>query len=100
MPLPLLAGLIAAPITITHVSLIDLERGRVVLDQTIAIDGDRFVAVGSSPEVSVSKASRVIDGKGLYAIPGLWDMHIHAADPRHLSLFTANGVTGVRDMFG
>lgn len=100
MLLPLLAGLIAAPITITHVSLIDLETGRAVPDQTIVIDGDRFEAIGNSDEVQVSKASRVIDGKGLYAIPGLWDMHIHAADPRHFSLFTANGVTGVRDMFG
>src|SRR5439155_13765230 len=40
---------------------------------------------------------------GKYLIPGLWDMHVHAAfpglDAQFLSLLLANGVTGVREMF-
>jgi hypothetical protein len=45
----------------------------------------------------------VIDGNGKWLIPGLWDMHVHTAVPTGramLSLFIANGVTGVRDMGG
>jgi hypothetical protein len=30
----------------------------------------------------------------------LWDMHVHWYDARFLSLFLANGVTGVRIMWG
>lgn len=39
-----------------------------------------------------------------YLIPGLWDMHVHAAwdgiDRVFAPLFVANGVTGVREMYG
>jgi hypothetical protein len=50
----------------------------------------------------VPRDARVIDGRGKFLIPGLWDMHVHAfvyvfsdfAGP----LMIANGVTGARDM--
>ncbi len=40
--------------------------------------------------------------EGAYAVPGLWDMHIHAAKigPESMPLYIANGVTSVRDMGG
>ena len=54
---------------------------------------------------------RAIDARGMFLIPGLWDMHIHPDDPEVLHLnptkaekelwlpaFVANGVTGARDM--
>ena len=53
--------------------------------------------------------SQVIDARGKFLIPGLWDMHVHiagiSADPEWskevvLPLLTAMGVTGVRDMGG
>jgi imidazolonepropionase-like amidohydrolase len=50
-----------------------------------------------------------MDGTGMYVIPGLWDMHVHAFFSNDASrfettrelmlpLFISNGVTGVRDM--
>jgi hypothetical protein len=41
----------------------------------------------------------VVNARGKYLIPGLWDLHVH---PMHLAsviypLFLANGVTGIRD---
>ena len=45
--------------------------------------------------------ARVVDGAGAYVIPGLWDMHVHAARagraPRFWPLFLGHGVTGVRE---
>src|SRR5205085_11665742 len=49
---------------------------------------------------------RIVDAKGMYVIPGLWDMHTHAyfgwsrdfGDQYVLPLFIANGITGIRDM--
>jgi hypothetical protein len=42
-----------------------------------------------------------MDAAGAYLIPGLWDMHVHAARsgraPRFWPLFLAHGVTGVRE---
>src|SRR5262249_40703354 len=60
-----------------------------------------------APYVRTPNGARVIDGRGKYLIPGLWDMHVHLAFPwtspaelwePGLWLFIANGVTGVRDM--
>jgi hypothetical protein len=43
--------------------------------------------------------ARVIDARGKYLIPGLWDMHIHPFHfaPIFYPLLVANGVTGIRD---
>jgi predicted amidohydrolase YtcJ len=56
------------------------------------------VAVAPSAEVRVPSQTRIIDASGKYLIPGLWDMHVHIYDERQLPLFTANGVTGVRQI--
>jgi imidazolonepropionase-like amidohydrolase len=43
----------------------------------------------------------VVDGFGKFVIPGLWDMHAHGSRRESLyRLYIANGVTGVREMFG
>jgi len=48
----------------------------------------------------VPNGARVVDGRGKFLIPGLWDMRAHWNDERYLPLFTANGVTGIRLMWG
>jgi imidazolonepropionase-like amidohydrolase len=46
--------------------------------------------------------AKVVDGRGKYLIPGLWDMHVHAVFDERLDsmfpTFVANGVLGIRDM--
>ncbi|MCH7563531.1 MAG: amidohydrolase family protein [Gemmatimonadetes bacterium] len=63
---------------------------------TIVIRGGKIAALGPDHEIEVP------DGSGRYVIPGLWDLHVHLAKAGGdvLPLFTANGVTGVRDMGG
>jgi imidazolonepropionase-like amidohydrolase len=53
----------------------------------------------------VPAGARVLDAQGAYAVPGLWDMHVHAlwdtaVAERFLPAFVAHGVTGIRDMGG
>lgn len=79
------------------------SRGRA--DTTIVVREGRIAAVGPSSETTVPPAARVIDGGGLFVIPGLWDMHVHALWERgvpetFLPLFVVHGITGVRDMGG
>ena len=50
-------------------------------------------------------ASRVVEGKNRWVIPGLWDMHVHSvwdssAYRDFFADFVAYGVVGVRDMGG
>ena len=90
--------LLAQATAITNVTVIDMTGAAPKAGQTVVIRGNRIASVG------VSKApdgARVIDGRGKYLIPGLWDMHVHLTIPGGetiLSLYVVNGVTGVRDM--
>jgi imidazolonepropionase-like amidohydrolase len=91
----------SATIFITHVNLIDGAGESEQADMTIAIRGDRIAAVGKSAMTPAEPDALVIDGSGKYAIPGLWDMHVHISDQRaYLPLLVAKGITAVRDMGG
>ncbi len=88
------------PIAIVHVGVIDVVAGKAIADQTVIVEGAAIRGVGNSASADVPRDARVIDGVGKYVIPGLWDMHVHSADTSTLPLFVANGITGVRVMWG
>ena len=48
--------------------------------QAVAIRGDRIVLVGTNREVEalIGQGTRVIEGKGLTVLPGLYDSHVHS----------------------
>ena len=87
-------------IAITHVTVIDTTGGPVQPDMTVVITGDRITDVGKTGKVAIPKDARVVNATGKFLIPGLWDMHVHWYAAPYLPLFTANGVTGVRVMWG
>jgi imidazolonepropionase-like amidohydrolase len=93
------------PIAITHVTIIDATGAPPSSDMTLIIAGGRIAAIGKNKKLKVPKDAQVIDATGKFLIPGLWDMHAHTGDEEfdkksHLSLFIANGVTGIRLMSG
>ena len=103
----------AQTLTITHVNVVDTVTGAIRPEMTVMVTGRRIVSVGPTAAGEGQAASKpavtsgtVVDGRGEYLIPGLWDMHTHvyfdrtAADGTDLilPLFLVNGVTGVRDM--
>jgi imidazolonepropionase-like amidohydrolase len=88
----------AKSLAITGVTVIDVTGAPARPDMTVVTTGDRITAIGKPGEVRVPEGATVVDSKGKYLIPGLWDMHVHTADPSFLPLYLANGVTGVRDM--
>ena len=53
-----------------------------------------------SGRVQLRPTDRVIDGAGQYLIPGLADMHSHAATPQDMARYLAYGVTTLRIMHG
>jgi len=89
-------------VAIEHVSVIDVVSGATRSDNTVIVTGNRIVYAGPAANANVPSGARVLDGRGKFLIPGLWDMHVHAfvwvfsdfAGP----LMLANGVTGARDM--
>ena len=92
-------------IAITHVTVVDVAQGVLVPGQNVIVRGGRIVKVGDTLEVNVPPRAEVVDGRGKFVIPGLWDMHVHAlfngeVARTFLPAFVASGVTGVRDMGG
>ena len=86
-------------LALTHVTLVDVAAGALRPERTVVVQGDRLLAAGPGRSVAVPAGARVVDGRGRYLIPGLWDHHVHISAPdRVLPLFLAHGVTGVRDM--
>lgn len=77
---------------------------------SVRVSSGRIVEV--APRVHASRGAVVVDGRGKFLIPGLWDLHVHqalsiwkglpadsSAEYFH-ALFLAHGVTAVRDMGG
>jgi imidazolonepropionase-like amidohydrolase len=94
----------AQTLTIANATVVDVSNGTLHPGTTVVVDANRIVSVG--PASATDARGQVVDAKGLYLIPGLWDMHTHAyfgwssdfGDSYVLPLFVANGVTGIRDM--
>src|SRR5215470_1752450 len=88
------------PLVFTHVTVIDMTGGAPKADMTLVVSGERIITLGQSALVRPPKGALVVDGKGKFLIPGLWDMHVHLTDAKISALpaLVANGVTGVRDM--
>jgi imidazolonepropionase-like amidohydrolase len=89
----------------THVAVVPMTAATLLRDQTVLVRGDRIVAVGPARSIRVPAGSRVLDGRGRFLVPGLWDMHSHLTDDSTvraitLPLYVANGVTGLRNMIG
>jgi imidazolonepropionase-like amidohydrolase len=101
----------AQPLAVTHATVIDVESGRGRPDMTVVVDGPRIAAVAPAASAKVPRGARIVDGRGKFLIPGLWDMHVHmfgmlpptAEDPSGRTYFApaflANGITGVRSMY-
>ena len=110
--LMVLAGCQSAPSTpgvpstaFVNVTVIDGTDGPARANQTVVVTGGRIAALGDAKTVKVPRGATTIDGTAKFLIPGLWDMHYHADNDtanqrRFMAMNVANGVVGVRDMFG
>jgi imidazolonepropionase-like amidohydrolase len=93
-----------AAIVISNVTVIDVESGERRPGVSVVISGNRIAQIGRLRRTDFAQGARIVDGSGKFLIPGLWDFHVHSAYPGMFNmmspLYTANGVTGVREMFG
>lgn len=93
--------------TIDNVTIVDVTNGRLQPRKTIVVDGGRILRIDDAN--AETHATATLDGTGMFVIPGLWDMHVHAyftndtarfhsTSEVMLPLFIVNGITGVRDL--
>jgi cytosine/adenosine deaminase-related metal-dependent hydrolase len=95
-------------VAFVDVTVIPMDRERVLPGHTVVVRGDRIAVVGPSNRVKVPGGSRKVDGRGKFLIPGLAEMHAHipggdAPDSvlsSTLFLYVSRGVTTIRGMLG
>lgn len=101
------------PVAIVGVTVLDLTKAadasidggsaNLVAGQRVLVDRDRISAVGAEGTIAIPDNALVVDGRGRFLLPALWDMHAHvyAVSPLlDLPLYIAYGVTNLRDMQG
>ncbi len=85
--------------------------GNVIDDGRILVRGDEIEASGSKSDIAVPEGAEVLDRKGMYITPGLFDSHVHLGGSaggaatieehmqprmeRDLEIYLALGVTNV-----
>ena len=89
-------------LVIREVTVIDCTGSKPQPEMTVVIRGDRIAEIGKAAQIAIPKGAMVVEGKGKFLIPGLWDMHGHLTDAGEgaLAQLIENGVTGVRDLGG
>src|ERR1051325_7652744 len=89
-------------LVISQVTVIDMVDPKPQRDMTVIVHDNRISSITKSGKVHIPKNAQVIDGRGEFLMPGLWDMHVHALRKERVDLFfplfIANGITGIRDM--
>ncbi len=90
-------------ILIKSVNIIDIKSGEILVNRDILIKDNTIKFIDTVGVIKPKNSDFIIDGKGKYIMPGLWDMHTHSnqhSEWLHHPLYIANGITGIRDMSG
>jgi hypothetical protein len=93
---------------ITGVTVLPMDRERLIPNQTVVVRNGRIAAIGPTRRTRVPAGATRIEGRGRYLMPGLSEMHAHVPpSPKDvqwtedvLFLYAANGITFARSMLG
>ena len=86
-------------VVIRDVTIIPMTGGSSASGQSVVVRDGRIAEIGPSACVRIPTRAAVVDGRGKYVIPGLFEMHAHASKTRAsaLGIYVVYGVTTVRD---
>jgi imidazolonepropionase-like amidohydrolase len=96
------------PVAFVDVTVIPMDRQRVMEGQTVIVRDGRIASIEPSARARVPSGALRVDGRGKYLMPGLAEMHAHIPGvqaPEQVirdifTLYVANGVTTIRGMLG
>jgi imidazolonepropionase-like amidohydrolase len=99
----------SAPVVVfTNVSVVPMDRERVLENQTVVVRDGKIASVGAA-DAKIPEGAQRIDGSGKFLIPTLSEMHAHippgdqvpdAAIERTLFMYAAGGIGTIRGMLG
>lgn len=90
------------PLLIRDVTVIDCTGHDPQKQVSVLISDGRIVAISPAASLKPPQNAEILDGRGKFLIPGLWNMHVHLGSysdgRRALSEYLGSAVTGLRDM--
>ncbi|HWK75298.1 MAG TPA: amidohydrolase family protein [Povalibacter sp.] len=89
-----------APVLVDNVRVLDLTAGRFTEPQSMLIEDGRIRWIGDAAGRRLPSNLVRLEGHGRFAIPGLFDVHVHSAwfdQQTNEDAFIAFGVTSIRD---
>lgn len=84
-------------LVVTHVTLIDGTGAPAQNDVAVFMDDGRISRIAQASDRASTNGYQVIDGRGKFLMPGLWDMHAHYEQVEWGPVYLASGITTVRD---
>ncbi len=93
-----LRNAVAPPLVIRGARVLDFDSGTFGAETDVLIENGRIQRVGMLGERELPAGAVTLDAAGRFAIPGLFDMHVHSGGELHP--LVAYGVTSVRDVGG
>ena len=100
------AGDTARWFAFTDVTVVPMDRQRLLQHQTVLIRGDRIAAIGAADSIPVPAGTARVDGRQKYLMPGIAEMHAHVpgedspAVVEIMALYALTGATTIRAMMG
>ncbi|MEO8334430.1 MAG: amidohydrolase family protein [bacterium] len=103
------AGPARDTIAFVDITVLPMDRERVLTHQTVLVADGRITKMGSATGTSLPTSATRVDGRGKFLLPGFVDMHAHflagtedltTPAGRQLALYVANGFTTVRGLGG
>jgi Tol biopolymer transport system component/imidazolonepropionase-like amidohydrolase len=91
------------PLLVRGVRVLDLAAGKFGAETSLLIERGTISWIGPEPGHELPAGVVVLEAAGKYAIPGLFDFHVHSAWANHDAdpdTFLAYGITSVRDTGG
>lgn len=82
---------------IKNANIIPMTEERVLINYDLLLENGAIKGIERN---IIRPGAETIDCTGKYVMPGLFDMHVHLDAPSMPGILFANGVTGVRNMWG
>lgn len=82
-------------VAIRNVAALPMMSEQVLEAQTVLVRDGIIAEFGAAREVTIPRGARVVEGQGLYLMPGLVDAHTHPAGPEELLSFPLYGQTTI-----
>jgi hypothetical protein len=80
-------------LVLTNATVVDVRTGALQPEQTVILERNRIYSVGPSKSAKYPRNAATVNCRGLFLIPGLWDMHVHLVfgdwfpDAKDISLY-------------